>query len=258
VEIIKNMKLIIGCLLTLMLTNGYSQLRNPYEGTSWSQFSSIVSSLGIATLSTHILNRDLTGGQILSKSPLLWDQNFHSQYNQGYETASNTVPWLNVVFLVPSVRDERVFEDIMLYAEAVSWSAAVNMSVRAIKLWPRPLVHNDQSGPHKGEAYGSFYSGHASNSFAFATAFVHRQYHVHPHSKSNIWWASGAYLIASLTSSTRVLSGKHYPTDVIVGALMGSSISYLLMEYRSIDDQKKSQIGPVMMSPKFIQMSFSF
>ena len=62
----------------------------------------------------------------------------------------------------------------------------------------------------------SFFSGHASNSFALALFFG---FLVKPYQKQLPWVLVG---IATLIAYSRVYVGVHFPTDIIVGALVGS------------------------------------
>lgn len=61
---------------------------------------------------------------------------------------------------------------------------------------------------------GSFTSGHATTSFAFASALAHR----YPHKPWVVW---GGYALATGLSVARLPGRKHYPSDVIVGAAVG-------------------------------------
>lgn len=61
---------------------------------------------------------------------------------------------------------------------------------------------------------GSFPSGHATTSFAFAAAISHK----YPHNK---WVVFGSYAAATAISVARVPAKKHYPSDLIMGAALG-------------------------------------
>lgn len=61
---------------------------------------------------------------------------------------------------------------------------------------------------------GSFTSGHATTSFAFAAALAHR----YPHKPWLVW---GGYGLAAGLSVVRLPGEKHYPSDVLVGAAVG-------------------------------------
>lgn len=84
---------------------------------------------------------------------------------------------------------------------------------------PRPchimetLATPDGCGPGK-----SFPSGHASNAFALA-------------SSASMFWRPAAWVlvpIAAGVAGSRVLIGVHYPSDIIVGAMLGTLLGLFL------------------------------
>ena len=77
----------------------------------------------------------------------------------------------------------------------------------------------------KGGNYG-FVSGHAANSFGFATitSLIFRK---KPYTAAIFCWAA-------IVSYSRIYLAKHYPLDVICGAILGVAIAisiYLLLKY---------------------------
>ena len=95
----------------------------------------------------------------------------------------------------------------------------------------RPYVYNPHTGLLKRrsrDARRSFFSGHTSN--AAANSFYSAQVLLdfRNSSKGEGWvWASAA-LLPTITGTTRVLSGNHYWTDVLVGYAIGAGIGVLL------------------------------
>lgn len=73
---------------------------------------------------------------------------------------------------------------------------------------------------HCGGAYG-FISSHAANAFAIAT-FLCLRY------RRRVWVVVGMLLWAALTCYSRAYLGKHYPGDLLCGALFGALIGLII------------------------------
>ncbi|MBA3548291.1 MAG: phosphatase PAP2 family protein, partial [Nannocystis sp.] len=108
--------------------------------------------------------------------------------------------------------------------------AATNVVKFAVRR-PRPYSYDPAStvgDPTENDARLSFFSGHASSAFAMATAYAYLFQLRHPRSR---WiapvWVLGLGL-ASATAVARVEAGKHFWTDVIVGAAAGTAIGLLV------------------------------
>lgn len=76
--------------------------------------------------------------------------------------------------------------------------------------------------------FDSFYSGHTAAAFSAAVFFSKTYTDIYGKSKwSKVIWASSITLAAT-TGYLRYASGHHYPTDVVVGAIVGSGIGYAI------------------------------
>jgi membrane-associated phospholipid phosphatase len=149
-----------------------------------------------------------------------------------------------------------------LLTEILTYNSAINLWVRSIGFWPRPrYYHEDGPEKTKGELLGSFYSGHASAAFAVATYYtlaITNRYGI-----ENTWYYS-TVLAATATSIAwlRVEGGKHYPSDVIVGAAVGTTISSLFYWWRAKDSKQKSNSKKeklkVLASPNYLGLAYSF
>lgn len=107
----------------------------------------------------------------------------------------------------------------------------------------RPFTYNpdvpDEEKLTNGARY-SFMSGHASNSAALGwfTAKVYSD--MYPDSKwKPVIWGLGAGLPAAV-SYLRHRAGKHFPTDVIAGYMLGASVGYLVPQLHKISGDNVS------------------
>jgi membrane-associated phospholipid phosphatase len=120
-------------------------------------------------------------------------------------------------------------EDFLILAQAASWNSAINLNMRAERVHPRPFVYGTEapaSERAEGQAAGSFYSGHASGAFLGAV-YVSIVYPLrHPEFEHRGWLWAGSLAAATGVSALRVAAGKHFPSDVIAGAAMGSLIGF--------------------------------
>jgi membrane-associated phospholipid phosphatase len=118
-----------------------------------------------------------------------------------------------------------VGEDLVVMGEALLVDGALNELVKIAVHRPRPFTY-DGHELERVDSYLSFYSAHASTAFAMGTAYATTFSLRHPRSPYRylVW---GAVLAGGTTTGTlRILAGKHFPTDVLVGALVGSAVGF--------------------------------
>ncbi len=164
------------------------------------------------------------------------DRRVLDNYNPAAQTTSDV--FLYSTLSAPFVAD---FIDVMIHKRGIrSWAkdlvvltevATINLAItNTIKfavLRPRPFSYGldgSDRDPGEGDARLSFFSGHASTTFAMASAYGMLFQARHPRSK---WrapvWVLG-YGLATTTGVMRVTAGKHFWSDVVVGAIAGSAI----------------------------------
>ncbi len=90
------------------------------------------------------------------------------------------------------------------------------------------------------EARWSFYSGHTSMTAVntFYTAKVYSAYISNETTKTILWTA--AALIPAITGYSRVKTHNHFPTDVIVGYIVGAAIGYFIPEIHKTENSNES------------------
>lgn len=134
----------------------------------------------------------------------------------------------------------------LMFVEAFVLQNALNQIVRSTQLWPRPFMYSksgegrEKALSARGEAYGSFYSGHSSAAFTVAIFTGKWFSDVYPNSKyKNLVWATSLSL-ATIVAALRVIAGKHYITDVVVGALVGTGVSFGVLKMHEVCKKKIS------------------
>lgn len=119
----------------------------------------------------------------------------------------------------------------LMYGQVLLLNTGLTQLVKNTVRRPRPYNFNPAvplTQKMVKDARRSFFSGHTSNAAAnsFFTAQVYQDFY--PERRGNGWvWASAA-LLPAVTGTTRVLSGNHYWTDVVVGYLVGAGVGVLV------------------------------
>lgn len=144
--------------------------------------------------------------------------------------ASSGAILLGGSYLVARATDnERLAEATSLSAEALLNSGLWNELLKHGLGRERPAggAHGEffQHSPQPGAQVGSFPSGHAMGAFAVATVFA-KEYADHR------WMPWLAYGTATLISASRVSLGRHFPSDVTIGALLGHSLGRMVLARR--------------------------
>lgn len=182
---------------------------------------------------------------ILNTADVLAVDRWATEYSSGsVRTASDIA--LGVALVIPAMVLTEFDEDYLhlagMYAEtiALTWSVTAMLKTSGRI---RPLAYNpdasisDRLAPDMRE---SFPSGHTSVSMA-AMVFLATVYDAyHPGTTmSKVFWVGGVGL-GLTTGVLRIFSGMHYPSDVLVGALIGAAVGYIVPK---LHQQKSVSVG---------------
>jgi len=134
----------------------------------------------------------------------------------------------------------------LMYGEAVLLGASINALVKAVTLRDRPFVYDPSSllEPKLDiDARYAFYSGHTSMTAinTFYTAKVYSEYISDGTTKTILWTA--AAIIPAIAGYARIDSHNHFPTDVIVGYIVGAAIGYFIPEVHKTKNNQTSNIS---------------
>ncbi len=102
----------------------------------------------------------------------------------------------------------------------------------------RPFVYNPNVPDEKKlevDARLSFPSGHTTNAFAAAVFLSSVYAKLHPGSSARTWMWAGSLTLAATTGYMRYQGGKHFPSDIISGAIIGSLVGWGVPKLHEVD-----------------------
>lgn len=134
------------------------------------------------------------------------------------------------VLASPPVRKE-IRPVLMMYAETAALVGGLTGLSKGFFKRKRPFTYHPDAPLADKLTVGarhSFFSGHVSNSaaFCFFTAYMVNRYADRPGWKIAAW--SGAVLIPGTIGYWRYTSGKHFPSDILVGYVVGAGTGILI------------------------------
>lgn len=129
----------------------------------------------------------------------------------------------------------------MMYGETMLLTSGLTYLMKNAFDRTRPFVYNDDPAipaalKQERTARKSFPSGHTANAFAsmvyLATVFEK----TNPDSKHHdLVWA-GCLTSAAITGALRIAAGRHFPSDVLIGAAVGSLVGWVVPRVHEVDD----------------------
>ncbi len=143
-------------------------------------------------------------------------------------------------------QDSNIHHSTIAFAEAFGWTALLTTAVKTLVGRPRPYVSLDRPayGWKPEEENLSFFSGHASLSFAAATFLYLDISNTIDRNLSDDYSGFTRFLIANALPATilygtstaiatsRIYDQKHYFSDVLIGAMVGTLTTALVYTVR--------------------------
>lgn len=164
-----------------------------------------------------------------------FDQSAAYRYSKTASNVSDVVYGVAAVAPCLLFTDEAMRKDwqtiSVMYVETLEWFGATTMITKGTVKRIRPYVYNPDVAmdeKYSTEAQQSFFSGHSTIAFASAVfvSTVYSEYHPDSEWKPYIW--TGSLLAASAVGYLRYAAGQHYPSDILVGAIVGSALGYTI------------------------------
>ena len=125
----------------------------------------------------------------------------------------------------------------LLTFETVALNSALTGLTKELVKRKRPLLYNPRCPIEKKlspNATSSFVSGHTSNvaALSFMSAQIYSD--LNPNSKVRGYVWGTAALLPALTAYFRVKAGRHFPTDVIAGYVLGAAVGILVPKLHKV------------------------
>ncbi|MDB4972965.1 MAG: hypothetical protein JWN48_1306 [Myxococcaceae bacterium] len=140
--------------------------------------------------------------------------------------------------------DGALSTDMLMLVESMVLTADLTQLSKYLFVRERPYAYAARSEHrdllHRADDNLSFFSGHTSITFTLAAA-LGTTASLRGYKQAPLVWAIGMPL-AALTGYLRIAADKHYFTDVLTGALIGTAVGVLVpwLHTRSVDSQMPS------------------
>lgn len=252
--------LIVGILFLMGFAQATEAERPTYKLDFENDFPVTLAAGGMFGIGMFLYSRMDTPETLKDKDDLLpWDKPLAGRYSESADLASDIG---SVFAIAPLVVGGIAWHDgsstggefatfTLMFFQAIGIGNGLNLALRSLEIWPRPYMYSESGEGRKkaenakSEAYGSFFSGHTTAAFTVAT-FTDQWFRTaYPNSPYKGIMRASAYSLATIESVLRIAAGKHYFTDVLVGALVGTGVSIGILEMHKKRDEKYSfWVGP--------------
>ena len=260
--------LVVFTIVTCTTTNTFAQ--SPYK-TNWKKNSIVLGgSIAISFLAASFDDSlsSLTVDEIndLSREDVNWfDRRATYNYSENAAKISDVIVAACLLSPLTLFFSEEIRSDFstvgIMYVEVLLLSTFIPSFGKAFERI-RPYVYNEDAPLDKKMepwARRSFFSGHTTWAFSSAVFFATVYSDYFPNSKWKTYVWGGSLMAASTVGYLRVSSGAHFPTDVLVGAALGSAIGYFIPYiYRNREGTNLSVAPQVGFRQFQLSMNYSF
>lgn len=133
-----------------------------------------------------------------------------------------------------------------MYAETIGVTATItNLAKLSGRI--RPFAYNTEEAidmRRSPDMRRSFFSGHTSASMAAGVflATVYDRYRPGSSTAKALW--IGGIGMGLLTGTFRILSGMHFPSDVLVGTIVGAAVGYAVPRMHEVEREYLNSVVP--------------
>lgn len=221
-----------------MVSSVFAQ--SPYK-TSWGKDGAILgSNIAVAFLGSSLESKitplSIQEIETLSRNKVnVFDRSATFNYSKNISSVSDVCVIMTALSPVSLFLSKEIRKDFQtvgtMYFETMLLAAFLPSIAKGSAERIRPFVYNENVPVDDKldiEAKKSFFSGHTTVAFASAVflSTVYGDYFPDSKYKNYVW--AGSIFTASLTGFLRYEAGAHFPTDVLVGAVVGSAVGYLI------------------------------
>lgn len=144
----------------------------------------------------------------------------------------------------------------LLYGETLLLGGATTFALKSLVGRTRPFVYNDDPRipaelKRSTTACRSWPSGHTTSAFASMVFFAATFEKLQPGSAARGWVWGGCLAAATTTGVLRYAAGRHYPTDILVGAVIGAAAGWLVPRWHEIEPDGASGGAPTTFALRF-------
>jgi membrane-associated phospholipid phosphatase len=246
--------LILSFILSCSLSFSQNSSEGPFKLSTGKEAAIIGagSAIGIAALIVVLNNNKLTEDRVSSLHPEdvnRFDRIAVGPYQE--DVLGDALLYTSYLYPLTFLTYDETREDFgtlaLMYGEVFLLNKGINALIKGLTTRNRPFVYDENSPIDKKytiNARHSFYSGHTSvtASNSFFTAKVFSEYLTDNTAKTLIWTA--AALIPAVTGFSRINTHNHFPTDVIVGYVVGAAIGYLIPEIHKYEKDNNVVAAP--------------
>lgn len=146
------------------------------------------------------------------------------------DNISDALAWSMLIFSTfgaPSIGDLAYNQHLLINLQVLAATGIVVGATKYLIARQRPYAHFEiDAGLNKSKDNLSFFSGHTAFAFATATSSSMMLQEKYNHNSGVIW--SSALTVAAITGILRIAAERHYMTDVLSGAIVGTLIAYII------------------------------